>query len=182
LAQADPATLQIRVTEGEGAIYATGSRATRGITVHVTDGAGRAVEGVSVTFRLPEDGSTGTFSSGERAETQTTRAAGEAQVWGMEWNRTAGPIDVRITAVKGNARAGIVTRVHLTGALRATPIDAGNPPSMGGHKKLWILVGLAAAAAAGVAVSSGAKSSSGAAPPAISAPRIGAPSITIGRP
>ena len=35
--QSDPAILQIRILEGEGAVYPIGARATRGVTVQVTD-------------------------------------------------------------------------------------------------------------------------------------------------
>jgi len=42
-AQSDPAILQIRIIEGEGAIYPIGARATRGVTVQVTDETGTEV-------------------------------------------------------------------------------------------------------------------------------------------
>jgi hypothetical protein len=60
------AIIQLRVIEGEGAVYAPGSRATRGITVQVTDETGQPLEGVAVSFRLPEEGAGGTFASGLR--------------------------------------------------------------------------------------------------------------------
>ena len=49
----DPSLLAIRLTEGDGAIYAKGSRATRGLTVLITDETGRPVEGATVSFSLP---------------------------------------------------------------------------------------------------------------------------------
>ena len=52
------------LTEGDGAIYAKGSRATRGLTVLITDETGRPVEGATVSFSLPADGPSGEFSSG----------------------------------------------------------------------------------------------------------------------
>src|SRR5437879_5619201 len=52
----DPAILQVRVVDGEGAVYAIGTRATRGVTVQVTDETGKPVEGASISFRLPEEG------------------------------------------------------------------------------------------------------------------------------
>ena len=49
------------------------------------------------------------FSTGGRTEIAATHADGRAAVWGMQWNRTAGPFEIRITAVKGQARAGVVS-------------------------------------------------------------------------
>ena len=101
----NPALLAIRLTEGDGAIYAKGSRATRGLTVLITDETGRPVEGATVSFSLPADGPSGVFSSGTRTEIATTHGDGRAAVWGTQWNRTSGPFEIRITAVKGQARA-----------------------------------------------------------------------------
>ena len=104
----DPAILQVRVVEGEGAVYGIGSRATRGITIQVTDETGKPVSGSTVTFRLPDSGSTGTFPSGSKTEVVATRADGRAAAWGMQWNRAPGALEIRITAVKGQTRAGIL--------------------------------------------------------------------------
>src|SRR5690242_16133390 len=60
--------VQLKVIEGDGAVYRTGSRATRGLTISVTDEAGKPVERASVSFRLPEEGASGLFSSGLRTE------------------------------------------------------------------------------------------------------------------
>ncbi len=188
-AQSDPAILQIRVIEGEGAVYATGSRATRGVTVRVTDETGKPVEGVAVTFRLPDDGPTGRFQSGERVEAEVTAADGTALVWGMEWNRTPGPFEVRITAAKGQASAGTVCPLYLSDALAAINAQPGGPSTGGGgggsgHKKLWIALAIAGAAVVGIAAASGGSASSGAvsAPSTAGTPRIGTPTITIGKP
>src|ERR1035441_8898626 len=90
LVQDDPVILQIRVIEGEGVAYPLGSRATRGVTVQVTDETGKPIENASVSFRLPEEGPSGTFSNGSRLEIVTTKADGKASAWGMQWNRTEG--------------------------------------------------------------------------------------------
>ena len=123
-AQNDPAILLIHIVEGEGAVYAIGSRATRGVTVQVTDETGKPVDSAAVSFRLPDDGPTGEFSSGMRTEIVPTGADGRANVWGMQWNRVTGPLEVRITAAKGEARAGTVCGLYLSNALvtwRRTP-------------------------------------------------------------
>jgi hypothetical protein len=174
----DPAILQIHVVDGEGAVYPIGSRATRGITVQITDETGAPVDSATVSFHLPEDGPSGSFAGGGKTEIVTTRADGRANAWGMQWNRSAGLMEIRVTASKGQTRAGIVCSQYLS----ASP-DAAAPQSRigsGGHKWLWIALGVAGAAAAAVAgVAIAGKSSSSA--PATGV-QIGAPIIVLGQP
>ena len=199
-AQSDPAILLIRIVEGEGAVYAIGSRATRGITVQVTDETGKPVNSAAVVFRLPEDGPTGTFSSGMPTEVVPTGADGRANVWGIQWNRVTGPLEVRITAAKGQARAGTVCALYLSNALsnglsnaptNALSSSEPRPSKAGGslshklgHKKIWMGVGIAAAAFVGVAAvsSRGTPSPGGAAAANVNATHIGTPTIIIGKP
>ena len=141
------AIVQLRVIEGEGAVYAVGSRATRGITVQVTDETGQPVDSAAVSFRLPEDGATGTFDSGLRTEIVTTKADGRATVWGMRWNRTTGPFEIRVTAAKGEARAGIVISQYLSDKVSGT--SGGNGEFHASHSyKKWLLIGAAVGGAA----------------------------------
>ncbi len=185
-AQNDPAILLIRIVEGEGAVYPIGSRATRGITVQVTDETGKPVDSAAVVFRLPDDGPTGTFSSGTQTEAVTTTADGRANVWGMQWNRVTGPMEVRITAAKGQARAGTVCGLYLNASdsRNAEPRIAGQSNGvlsrLGNHKKIWIGVGIAAAGFVAVAAISSRGTPSAAA--TVNAPQIGTPSIIIGKP
>jgi hypothetical protein len=178
--------LLIRIVEGEGAVYPIGSRATRGITIQVTDETGKPVDNAAVVFRLPEDGPTGTFSSGMPTEVVPTGADGRANVWGMQWNRVTGPLEVRITAAKGQARAGTVCALYLSNALtNALSSSEPRPSKAGGwrgHKKIWIGVGIAAAAFVGVAAVSSRGTPSPAAAAGVNAPHIGTPSIIIGKP
>ena len=178
----DPAALQIRVVEGEGAIYQIGSRATRGLTVEVSDETGKPVEGATVSFRLPEDGAGGVFSTGAKTEIVTTHADGRAAVWGMQWNRSAGSFEVRITALKGQTRAGAVCGMYLS-----APVPGKDAPpakthsSSSGHKWLWIALAVAGAAGAGVATMGLAGKASPAAAPATPL-QIGSPTIGLGHP
>ena len=179
----NPAILAIRVAEGEGAVYPTGSRATRGLTVLITDETGRPVEGATVSFSLPGDGPGGVFSSGARTEIATTHGDGRAAVWGMHWNHTAGPFEIRITAVKGQARAGAVSSQSLSDA----PETKGAAPAKtragsGSHKLLWISVIVAGAAAAGVVGVVAGKGATASAASSVTALQIGTPSITLGHP
>jgi hypothetical protein len=174
--------VQLRVVEGEGATYRTGTRATRGVTVLVTDEAGLPLDMASVSFRLPDQGASGTFSSGLRTEVVTTGPDGRASVWGMQWNKTAGTIQIHITAVKEQARTGIVSTQYLSDALAAKAGGEGvfTASHSGGHKWLWI------AAIAGVAAGGAAfallRSKGTPSPTATTGPSVGAPSITIGQP
>ena len=175
----NPALLSIRLLEGDGSIYAKGSRATRGLAVLITDETGRPVEGATVSFSLPADGPSGEFSSGTRTEIATTHADGRAAVWGMQWNRTSGPFEIRITAVKGQARAGTVSSQFLSDA--AVAKDTSAPKTHGGHKLLWISVIIAGAAVAGVAgVVAGKGTAAAPAGSAVTPLQIGAPTISLG--
>lgn len=175
----NPALLAIRLTEGDGAVYAKGSRATRGLAVLITDETGRPVEGATVSFSLPGEGPSGVFSSGARTEIATTHADGRAAVWGMQWNRTPGPFEIRITAVKGQARAGTVSSQFLSDAAEVK--DAAAPKTHGGHKLLWISVIIAGAAVAGVAgVVAGKSTAAAPAGSAVTPLQIGAPTIGLG--
>ncbi len=113
-------SLQLKVVEGEGAEYRPGTKATRGVTVLVTDEGGKPVANAVVSFRLPETGPSGVFNSGLRSEIVTTDADGRATVSGMQWNSSPGPVSLRITAMKDQARAGIISTQKLSesGAVR----------------------------------------------------------------
>jgi len=179
-----PAILQIRVLEGEGVAYPLGGRATRGVTIQVTDETGKPVEGSSVSFRLPEEGPSGTFANGSRAEIATTKADGKASAWGMQWNRTEGSFEIRITAAKGHARAGTVCAVYLSKLTAAAAAEGGSSSPLRlarNHKWLWIGLAVAGAAIAVVAATAlGAKSTP--VGPTVTPTTIGIPSIVIGQP
>jgi hypothetical protein len=178
----DIAILNIRVVEGEGMVYATGSRATRGLTVEVTDERGRAVPDAAVSFRLPEQGASGTFSSGARTEVVTTRQDGRASVWGMKWNHTPGALEIRITAAKDGVRAGLVSTQHLSKPSDMT--TEGTGVGRGRLSSRLLVLGLAVAGAAGgglaLGMSRGARSSPAAA--ATVPLSVGPPSVIVGTP
>ncbi len=177
------AILQIRVVDGDGTMYFVGSRATRGITVEVTDENGKPVEGVSVSFLLPESGAGGVFNSGSRTEIVSTRSDGRATVWGMRWNRTPGTLEVRITAVKDQVRAGTVATQYLSDTQKPLP-GAEGPAFVARSSHKWLYIGLAVAGAAGAGIVLGRSHSTTAAssPSPTTALSIGTPSIIIGGP
>jgi hypothetical protein len=179
----DPATLQLRVVQGEGTVFAAGSRATRGIIVEVTDETGKPVEAAAVTFRLPDQGPSGEFSAGKRSETINTDTEGLAEAWGMQWGREAGTLELRITAAKGATRGGVTSTLHLSDAPALKNTGRQPEPKVGGSKKkLWITLALTGAATAAVIGMAGSKVPAAIAPGTVEGVRIGAPTITIGRP
>lgn len=174
--------VQLRVVDGDGATYQTGSRATRGLTVLVTDDAGQPVNMASVSFRLPEEGPSGTFNSGLRTEVVTTGPDGRASVWGMKWNNTAGPVQIHITAVKDTARAGIISTQYLSESVAPTAGGQGEfKASHHSHKWLWLVAAAAAGGGAGFAFMHSGGSSNNT-NPATAGLSIGAPSVTVGHP
>lgn len=179
--------VQLRVVDGEGAVHATASRATRGITVQVTDESGKPVEGATVSFRLPDQGPSGTFTGGLKSEVALTHADGKATVWGMQWNKLPGPFEVRITAVKDQARAGLVSAQYLseTAAVDKSGGSGVFQPSHASRGKWLIVAGAVAAGAAGAGVGLvfGRSHPAPAATVLSTIPTsIGAPSIIIGGP
>ena len=146
----------------------------------VTDETGRPVDGATVSFTLPAEGPGGVFSTGGRTEIAATRADGRAAVWGMQWNRTAGPFEIRITAVKGQARAGVVSSQSLSNAPEVrTASPEGIHARRGSHKLLWISLAVAGAAAAGVA-GVAARKPGVAAASSVTPLKIGTPTISLG--
>ncbi len=179
----DPTILQLRVVQGEGSVYAAGSRATRGVIIEVTDETGKPVEGAAVTFRLPDQGPTGQFNSGTRTEIVATTADGRAEVWGMQWGREAGAFDLRVTAAKGATRGGMLCVLYLSDAPVLKSSETAQQRTAGGSKKkLWITLGLAAAASVAVIGMAGSKAPAAIAGGTVESVRIGTPTITIGRP
>jgi hypothetical protein len=182
-ARAQIAILQIQVTEGEGAVHAPGSHATRFLTVEVTDETGKPVEGAAVTFHLPEDGPSGTFANGLRTDVATSDSRGRATLPGLTMNRVAGRFELRIVAAKEQARAGIVSFQYIAEAAGG----AGAAPSAGGshHRARWIAIAAVAAGGAAVGILAG-RSGASAAPAsqtsATSVLSIGSPTLTVGKP
>jgi hypothetical protein len=174
--------VQLKVVEGDGAAYRTGSRGSRGLTVLVTDEAGKPVERAAVSFKLPEDGPSGVFNSGLRTEVVNTGPDGRAAV-GWIWNKTSGPVQIRITAIKDQARAGIIITQYLSDALATQAGGEGSFTAPHKGRTKWILIGLAAVAggaAAGFVLARSHSPSSGTTAPA--GVSIGTPSIIVGHP
>lgn len=111
---AQATVLHIAVVGGEGAIHAPGEHVAKPVTVQVTDGTGRPVEGARVSFQVPREGAGGIFSSGLGTDLAVTDANGRATVRSLQLNRVAGRYLMRVTAAKAQARAGIVLQQYIS--------------------------------------------------------------------
>jgi len=185
-----PAILRIRVLEGEGSIHTAGTRSNQPIIVLLSDEAGRPVEGASVSVRLPDEAPTGVFANGMRTEIALTRADGRVAIRGIQWARAAGPVQLRITANKGEARAGILSTQYITEPAGGRSAPAGERPPASIEqppRSKWILLAalIGGAAAGGIAAAArGGRATPSAPPVAVtqSTITIGNPAITVGRP
>jgi hypothetical protein len=106
--------LQIRVLRGEGLVAAAGAKAPQPLEVQVSDETGRPVRGATVSFRLPEEGPSGVFRGGIRSDVAVTGPDGRAVMGTVVWNRTPGPLQVKVVAAKDRARAGIIVPLYLS--------------------------------------------------------------------
>jgi hypothetical protein len=175
--------VQLKIGDGEGVTYRTGTRATRGLTVQVTDETGKPVDMAAVSFRLPDGGASGTFNSGLRTEIVTTGPDGRATVWGMRWNKTPGPVEIRVTATKDQARAGIVSTEYLSDSAAAASGGEGVfKSSHGGHPWLWVAAVAAAGAGVGayLLLHNNSKSDTTGTSP-VTGVSVGSPSIIVGQ-
>jgi len=178
--------LLIHVLQGEGAVYAPGSRAATGLLVEVTDGVRKPVEGAAVSFQLPAKGPGGLFPNGLTSDVVLTGPDGRAAVSGIRWNQTPGEVMIRVTAAKGDARAGLIVRLTLGAAVQQA-VPAADPelppfkPSRRWLKITALLAGVGAGSTlAGLAIVK--RQASAPAAPTSAAPVVGTPIITIGGP
>lgn len=180
------AVLQLKVIEGEGVVHTAGVRTGAAFTVQVSDETGRPVEGVTVSFRMPAEGATGVFESGLPTEVLVTGADGKASVWGVRWNKITGPVRVRITAVKGDVRAGIFSSQYVAEPQAAAKQTEANRPTTSKARNRWLAIAvIAAGAAAGglvLGVSGKAQTSAQGISDSLTSVQVGAPSIQIGKP
>ncbi|MGA2579380.1 MAG: hypothetical protein ABSH24_25500 [Bryobacteraceae bacterium] len=121
VAIAQIAVLQIKVVEGEAAVHPAGARIAHPLTVEVTDETGHPVTGAAVSFQLPPEGPSGLFSNGLRTDLVLTDGSGRAAIHSVQLNRTGGQFRIRITAVKEQARAGVVSIQYIGEAPKGAP-------------------------------------------------------------
>ena len=174
--QQGPASLQIVIVEGEGALNNIKQRVTRDPIVQVEDENHKPIAGAAVVFILPNQGPGGTFSNGTSTLTTTTDTQGQAVARGIRFNNQVGNMQMRVTASFGGQTAtAVITQTNLIGA------NSGGG-GVGSGAKWLIAVGVATAVAVGVIVAThgGGSSSPPTSPPATvtitpGTPTVGAP-------
>jgi hypothetical protein len=182
-AAAEITLLQIKVVEGEGEVHPAGSRSTRPFTVELTDEAGHPVPGAVISFALPDEGPGGVFANGLRSDVVATDSRGRARLRNIQFNRTPGLFEIRITASRQQVRAGTVSIQYIAETRAGAQARA-----RGGVRHRWLTVALLAAGAAGGGVAAALAGRGGGAAPGAgtqaAAPSlsIGAPTITVGKP
>lgn len=158
--------LRIHVLEGESGVHGVSTRANRPLTVQITDETGRPIEGVAVNFRLPAEEPSGSFANGLQTDVQVTGPDGRVSIPMIQWGSTAGPLRIRVTAAKGEARAGIFVSQYLTdlaqaeGAITGGRDPVGRGSGIGKGKLLTAALLAAGAVAGGLVLSRGASGSS----------------------
>lgn len=117
---ADPIQLQQSIVEGQ----------KQTIIIVVEDSTGAPIPQAAVSFRLPEQGPTGLFTNGLRSEIAITDSAGRATLAPVQWGDALGTVPLRVTAAKGQLRAGVILNIELMSA-RAAPGRMGVAGSTG---------------------------------------------------
>jgi hypothetical protein len=141
----NPATLQIIIVEGEGAINNVKQRVNREPIVQVEDENHKPVAGAAIIFFLPNDGPGGTFANGSSTFTTTSNSQGQAVARGIRFNNQAGSMQVRVTASFGGQTASAV--INQTNVLGIAASGA----SVGGLSLATKLLIIGAVVGAGVA-------------------------------
>lgn len=146
-----PAMLNIVIVEGEGVINNVRQRVAREPIVQVEDENRKPVGGALVTFLLPGNGASGSFTNGANTLTVVTGPDGRATATGLKANNVKGQYQMRVSvSYKGLTASKALAMSNVAGAAL-------------GSTALWTTVLLVGAgAAAGIAL--GVNSSSGPAP------------------
>ncbi|MDZ4796638.1 MAG: hypothetical protein SGI92_00645 [Bryobacteraceae bacterium] len=179
-AGAQTSTLQITVSEGDGAFNNLRKRLGRDIRVEVRDESGQPVSDADVTFTAPAIGPSVSFGKSQNLFRIKTDAQGIASTSGLAPNNAEGRFNIRVTA-ESRGRSGAAT-------LAQTNTSAGGigASSGGGSKKALLIALLGGAAAGGVIFATkGGGSGSAGGPGATPAPvpiAISIGTVTVGGP
>jgi hypothetical protein len=106
------------------------SASAKGYVVQITNAVGAPVVGAAVALRLPEYGATGRFANGLRAWVAYSDAAGIARFPVIQWNDTAGPVPIQVTAAKGSTHSGFIIAQRITadnGSISVVSVPIHNP-------------------------------------------------------
>lgn len=168
--------LEARIVEGDGQVNLPGARLSHPLIIKVTDETGTRVRDAVVSFRIPDDGPTGTFRNGLKTEILHTDADGRATLRNLIAGGIAGQFQVRMTVAKGDSRAGVISTQFVAPAPLRSGLHAG---VLRPHRRAMEIgaVALTVAVAGYVKQSRSSGSSTVQLPPT-----IGPPTVTVGKP
>jgi hypothetical protein len=112
------------------------SASAKGYVLQITNAVGAPVVGAAVALRLPEYGATGRFANGLRAWVAYSDAAGIVRFPVIQWNDTAGPVPIQVTAAKGSNHSGFVIAQRINadnGSLSVVSVPIRNPDTTAGN-------------------------------------------------
>lgn len=132
--------LKIVVLKGEGVINSIKSRTATPPAVEVRDDQDKPVVGAEVVFQLPAGGPGAVFNGWMRTQTARTDAQGQAEAQGMTPNDQAGRFNIKVTATQGKRTASVIVA-------QSNAVGAAGAQARSSRKTLWIVLGVAAAAA-----------------------------------
>ena len=150
----------------------------RPLVVEVTDETGAHVDHAIVSFRLPEDGISGTFRSGLKTEILTTGDGGHATLRTLLAGGFAGQFQVRVMVAKGEARAGTLSTQFIAPDRRKHPVHA----AFAGHPHLWEAAGVLVLAAGADVLKNRTSAGGGSGATATVPPTFGVPTGLVGKP
>ncbi len=142
MAQDAAGGLTITILEGDDAIVNIRQRVSREAIVQVDDENHKPVAGAIITFSSPSNGPSALFVNGSNTITATTNAQGRVVMSGITSNKSAGSYEIKITATKDGKTA--TRMMKQSNVMSASSMMTG--------KKPWIIGGVAAAVAVGLAV------------------------------
>lgn len=144
--------LNIRVIQGDDALNNISTQTAQNPIVEIRDQNGNPVEGASVTFFLPENGPSATFTGGGTILGTVTDGNGRAAATGLTPNDVQGQFDIQVQATYEERT--VTTSISQTNTLTGTP--------EGGRSSTAIVIlSIVGAAAAGVGLALARRSDGG---------------------
>jgi hypothetical protein len=152
--------MNVVVVEGEAAIHNLREKKVSEVVVLVRDGNRNPIPKASVTFTLPAEGPSGTFSNGTTTVNTTTNNDGYAFARGIRPNSLTGPFRIQVEAQRHEEKAtATITQFNMS-------VDSSSKGGSGKWIVVFSAVGAAAAGGAVFALRNGSSSVQPTAPPA----------------
>ena len=162
-AQTVPIRIDLVVAEGEGVVNNLRQRVSHDPVVRVEDDDHRPVSGAAVVFTLPISGASGEFGNGSKNLTVMTDKDGLAAARGLKTNEVSGKLQIFVTASYRGLRARtLISQFNMPSSITGQ--------KRGGSGKVWAILAVVGAAAAGGAVAATHKGNSPTSSPGVAAP------------